>query len=153
MKTIAPEKPIPPGRERPSQPPKGRDDDGFGTDFKNPTTAMVGAPIGRNMPALPKHLRDPHGKPEVQLVAQRLMAREEFSPAGDQLNVLAATWIQAMVHDWIGHFDGEQSIQLDSNETKKGEKICPFAKSPFTFKETKERPDGHYERYTTTLLL
>ena len=98
------------------------------------------------MPGLPKHLRDPHGKPEVQLVAQRLLAREKFQPAGDQLNVLAASWIQAMVHDWIGHFDGVKSVVLDSNKTATGETLCPFAKSPFRFKETKERPDGAFER-------
>ena len=113
---------------------------------------MEGAPIGRNMPALPKHLRDPHGKPEVQLVAQRLLARETFTPAGDQLNVLAASWIQAMVHDWIGHFDGEKTVVLDS-KTETGASICPFAKSPFKFKETKQRPDGNFERYIYIYIL
>lgn len=145
----APVKPTPPGYKDPTEPPRRRPDDGFGTDIKNPTTAMEGAPIGRNMPALPKHLRDPHGKPEVQLVAQRLLAREDFAPAGAQLNVLAASWIQAMVHDWIGHFDGKNSITLDSNTTASGAKLCPFAKSPFKFKETKERPDGSFESERT----
>jgi hypothetical protein len=140
-------KPIPPGLKAPTGPPRKRPDDGFGTDFKNPTTAMEGAPIGRNMPGLPKHLRDPHGKPEVQMVAQRLLAREEFAPAGAQLNILAASWIQAMVHDWIGHFDGKKSVTLDSNVTATGKTLCPFAKSPFRFNETKERPDGSFERY------
>jgi len=144
-----PNKPIPPGYKVPTEPPRKRPDDGFGTDIKNPTTAMEGAPIGRNMPGLPKHLRDPHGKPEVQLVAQRLLAREGFSPAGAQLNVMAASWIQAMVHDWIGHFDGENSVTLDSNTTETGAKLCPFAKSPFSFKETKERPDRFFESERT----
>mmetsp|Transcript_10722 Transcript_10722/g.18263 ORF Transcript_10722/g.18263 Transcript_10722/m.18263 type:complete len:894 (-) Transcript_10722:135-2816(-) len=134
-----PVKPIPKGREKPSGPPSARPDDGFGTDYKNPTTAMEGAPIGRNMPALPRHLRDPHGKPDVQMVAQRLLAREEFKPAASQLNVLAASWIQAMVHDWIGHFDGAETETLD----KGGKSLCPFAKSPFSFKNTKtEKIDG-----------
>lgn len=145
--TTAPVKPIPAGRKAPTAPPKGRPDDGFGTDFEHPTTAMEGAPIGRNMVTLPKHLRGPHGKPEVQLVAQRLLAREEFKPAASQLNVLAASWIQAMVHDWIGHFDGDKTVELDSNTTATGATLCPFAKSPFRFQETKERPDGHYDRY------
>jgi len=145
----APVKPIPPGRESPSAPPRGRPDDGFGTDYKNPTTAMEGAPIGRNMPGLPKHLRDPHGKPEVQLVAQRLLAREGIKPAAQQLNILAASWIQAMVHDWIGHFDGEKTVVLDSNTTDTGATLCPFAKSPFRFKETKQTPDGHFDSERT----
>lgn len=132
-----PVKPIPPDRKAPSGPPSARPDDGFGTDWENPTTAMEGAPIGRNMPALPRHLRDPHGKPDVQMVAQRLLAREGFKPAADQLNILAASWIQAMVHDWIGHFDGEKTEVLDEGLDDLGESLCPFAKSPFRFKETK----------------
>merc|ERR1712232_1435769 len=106
---------------------------------------MGGAFIGRNMPALPKHLRDPHGKPEVQLIAQRLLAREDFTAAGAQLNVLAASWIQAMVHDWIGHFDGKETVTLGSKDAPK----CPFAKSPFRFKETKEGQDGSFQSERT----
>ena len=139
----APVKPIPKCKKAPTGPPSARPDDGFGTDWENPTTAMEGAPIGRNMPALPKHLRDPHGKPDVQMIAQRLLAREEFKPAGDQLNILAASWIQAMVHDWIGHFDGDKTEVLDQGVDDKGESLCPFAKSPFRFKNTKiEKMDG-----------
>lgn len=133
----APVKPVPCGKKAPIRPPTARPDDGFGTDWKNPTTAMEGAPIGRNMPALPRHLRDPHGKPDVQMVAQRLLAREQFTPAGDQLNILAASWIQAMVHDWIGHFDGKETLTLDEGLDDEGKSLCPFAKSPFRFKNTK----------------
>ena len=139
----APVKPIPSDKKAPTGPPSARSDDGFGTDWKNPTTAMEGGPIGRNMPALPKHLRDPHGKPDVQMVAQRLLAREGFKPAASQLNVLAASWIQAMVHDWIGHFDGDKTEILEKGVDDKGESLCPFAKSPFRFKNTKmEKVDG-----------
>mmetsp|Transcript_10143 Transcript_10143/g.15567 ORF Transcript_10143/g.15567 Transcript_10143/m.15567 type:complete len:895 (+) Transcript_10143:59-2743(+) len=132
-------KPIPEGYKQPTEPLPGRTDDGFGTDIKNPTTAMTGAPIGRNMVGLPKHLRDPHGKPDVQMVAQRLLAREGFKPAADQFNILAASWIQAMVHDWIGHFDGDDKVTLDKG-AKNG---CPFAS--FSFKNTKVRDDGNFE--------
>lgn len=141
----APVKPIPEDRKAPTGPPNGRPADGFGTDWENPTTAMEGAAIGRNMPALPKHLRDPHGKPEVQMLAQRLLAREEFKPAAAQLNVLAASWLQAMVHDWIGHFDDQnkERVVLDKGE----ENGCPMRK--FTFKKTLERDDGHYDSERT----
>ncbi len=101
---------------------------------------MTGAPIGRNMPATPKHLRDQFGKPDVQMVAQRLLAREEFKPAGNQLNIIAASWIQAMVHDWIGHFDGDETLTLDKGK----ENGCPFAS--FKFKNTKMRDDGDFNR-------
>jgi alpha-dioxygenase len=118
---------------------KTRPPDGFGHDVNNPTTANHLAPIGRNMPAIPKHLRDPHGSPDVQMVAQRLLAREEFKPAADQLNIMAAAWIQAMVHDWINHLDSDRDVTLD-----KGAGLCPMKK--FTFKATLEREDGHFER-------
>lgn len=36
------------------KPAPTRPADGFGTDVNNPTTANVGSPIGRNMPAIPK---------------------------------------------------------------------------------------------------
>ena len=35
------------------------------------------------MAGLPRLLRNPHGKPEVQLVAQQLLVREGVSPAPD----------------------------------------------------------------------
>ena len=92
------------------------------------------------MPAISEHLRDAHGTPDVQLVAQRLLAREQFKPAEDQINILAASWVQAMVHDWIGHMDGNKTETLD----KGAEHGCPFAS--FKFKNTKARKDGHYER-------
>ena len=134
---IAPVKPIPIDKFAPTGPPSARPDDGFGTDWKNPTAGMLSSPIGRNMPAVPMHLRDPHGKPDVQMVAQRLLAREGFKPAASQLNILAASWIQAMIHDWIGHFDGEKTVILHKGVDDEGKSLCPFAKSPFRFKDTK----------------
>lgn len=104
-------------------PPKFRPDDGFGTDYKNPTAGVTGFAIGRNMPAVPKHLRSARGSPDVQLVAQRLLAREEFIPAGNQLNIIAAAWIQAQVHGWIGHFDGAET------SLNNGDGICPLVRS------------------------
>mmetsp|Transcript_16168 Transcript_16168/g.34943 ORF Transcript_16168/g.34943 Transcript_16168/m.34943 type:complete len:655 (+) Transcript_16168:228-2192(+) len=124
------------------KPSKTRPADGFGTDINNPSTAINGGTIGRNMPAIPKHLRDPHGAPDVQMVAQRLLAREEFKPAASQLNILAAAWIQAMVHDWINHLDSDRKVTLD-----RGAGLCPMAK--FNFKATEEREDGHFESART----
>jgi len=101
---------------------------------------MTDAPIGRNMATLPKHLRDEHGKPDVQMVAQRLLAREDFKPAAAQLNIIAAAWIQAMVHDWIGHYDGNEKETLDKGK----ESGCPL--HSFQFNNTKVRDDGNFNR-------
>lgn len=121
------------------KPLKTRPADGFGADVNNPTTANYKGPIGRNMPAIPKHLRDPQGAPDVQMVAQRLLAREQFKPAAEQLNILAASWIQAMVHDWINHLHSDRDITLD-----KGAGMCPLKR--FSFKATLEREDGCFDR-------
>lgn len=86
-----------PGDKIPLPDPKYRPGDGYGTDKNNPSASAEGAPIGRNCPALPKHLRNAKGDPDVQLIAQRLLARDSFKPAGDQLNVIAAAWIQMQV--------------------------------------------------------
>ena len=67
-------------------------------------------------------------------------------PAGDQLNVLAAAWIQAMVPDWIGHYDDNSDtggVVLDKGEASG----CPM--SSFKLRKTRERPDGHYDNFRT----
>mmetsp|Transcript_231 Transcript_231/g.267 ORF Transcript_231/g.267 Transcript_231/m.267 type:complete len:654 (-) Transcript_231:80-2041(-) len=133
---------------RPAPPQEGelfRPDDGYGTDVKNPTTAMEGAPVGRNMSAIPKEERVPRGGPNVQVVAQRLLARESFTPAGDQLNIVAAGWIQAMVHDWMKHEDGKKT-SMEVTLAVVGSQ-CPLHR--FNLFETKERPDGHYNSERT----
>lgn len=55
-------------------------------------------------------------------MAQRLLARrpnrrsiypDGFIPS-KQLNILAAAWIQTMIHDWLDHeLDMEKSVTLD----------------------------------------
>ena len=46
--------------------------------------------------------------PNPRTVSRRLLTRKEFIPA-TTLNTLAATWIQFMVKDWIGHGTGDLS--------------------------------------------
>merc|ERR1712165_181994 len=82
--------------------------------------------------------------PPVQLVAQRLLAGEEFAPAADQLNVIAAAWIQAMVHDWIDHFESKDEQIFDRGE----EFGCPMKK--FKVFKTEERgPEGDFNSRRT----
>lgn len=75
--------------------PDYRTPDGAGNDPKHYKTGASDTAFGRNMPpeTKPNPLRDP----PVQVVAAELLARTSFKPAGDQLNILAAAWIQAMV--------------------------------------------------------
>src|SRR3712207_7700942 len=65
---------------------------------------MAGTRFGRNVP-LPETFGEAEPalmSPSPRLVAKRLLAREEFVPAST-LNLLAAAWLQFMVHDWFSH--------------------------------------------------
>ena len=88
----------------------------------------AGTPFGRNIP-LAAVRPDTYGSvrrctsvPSPRTVSNELLARREFVPAR-QLNVLAAAWIQFMVHDWLSHgptpkpgTPGEIEIPLDEND-------------------------------------
>ena len=112
-----------------------RPDDGYGVDAASPRAGMVNGVFGRNMPPrVSPPARD--SLPDVQHVAQRLLARKTFVPAGDQLNVLAAAWIQAMVHDWVGH---HARLEDDVVLAKGAVSGCPM--STFRFHPTREMID------------
>lgn len=82
---------------------------GYGTDPKNPTTGVSGTPFGRNMPpasplissATVGTLRYSTDGPPPQQVAQVLLQRRRFKPAGNQFNIMGSAWIQFMSHDWM----------------------------------------------------
>lgn len=68
-----------------------------------PAAGAAGQSFGRNCPGYAPGARRVN-TPDPFLVAQKLLARRPsgpnnayFKPAGDQLNILAAAWIQAMV--------------------------------------------------------
>jgi Animal haem peroxidase len=120
--------PLPPT----SSPPAFRTGDASGNNPQNPSAGTSGAAFGRNMPAADGNVDD---GPPVQLVAQKLLARKKFVPAGDQLNVLAAVWIQGMAHDWMGHIDGAETVEL----TEGAAAGCPL--KAFRFPKTSARTD------------
>jgi len=78
--------------------------DGSYNDLAQPWMGMAGARFGRNMP-----IADVFGEtapalldPNPRLISNLLLARSEFVPV-PHLNLLAAAWIQFMVHDWLSH--------------------------------------------------
>jgi hypothetical protein len=85
------------------QPRDARSVDGTGNDLRFSRMGAVGARFGRNVPL-------PHTFPDVpnllvpnpRVVSRELMTRDAFKPA-TILNLLAAAWIQFMVHDWFVH--------------------------------------------------
>jgi len=89
----------------PSRPPTPaelacRSADGSYNDLDQPGMGAAGRRFGRNLPPAPVR----HGllEPNPRALSLSLMTRHAFRPAPG-LNVLAAAWIQFMVHDWVNH--------------------------------------------------
>src|SRR5688572_27454407 len=77
--------------------------DGTYNDLAYPAMGSCGRRFGRNVP-LEHTFPDTANlmTPSPRLISRELMTRTEFQPA-TILNLLAAAWIQFMVHDWFVH--------------------------------------------------
>lgn len=83
--------------------PVARTADGTYTDLLSPMMGCAGTRFGRNIPlsaAYPDEAKVL--TPNPRKVSRELLARDEFQPA-ITLNLLAAAWIQFMIHDWFSH--------------------------------------------------
>ncbi|KAJ6672665.1 ALPHA-DIOXYGENASE 2 [Salix viminalis] len=98
--------------------------------------------FGRNMPPANSRygLLDPH--PTV--VANKLLARNKFIDNGKQFNMIACSWIQFMIHDWIDHMEDTQQVELQAPD--KIADGCPL--KSFKFYKTKKVSTG--SAYTKT---
>jgi hypothetical protein len=69
-------------------------------DLSDKNMGSLGSVFGRTMVPIysPKHFQEP----DPILVSRELLARKQFIPARS-LNMLAASWIQFQVHDWVNH--------------------------------------------------
>lgn len=77
--------------------------DGSHNDLQHPRMGAVGARFGRNFALA--HVSPVTADllvPNPRLVSRELMTRDAFIPA-TTLNLMAASWIQFMVHDWFVH--------------------------------------------------
>ncbi|WP_293904761.1 peroxidase family protein [Phenylobacterium sp.] len=95
--------PIPPGL--PGQDvTKERTADGSYNDLEKPWMGMAGARFGRNMPIERTFGADAKAllTPNPREVSNKLLARQDFVPV-PHLNLMAAGWLQFMVHDWVSH--------------------------------------------------
>ncbi|KAK6798737.1 hypothetical protein RDI58_006440 [Solanum bulbocastanum] len=96
--------------------------------------------FGRNMMPVDQH--DKLKNPDPMIVATKLLARRNFIDTGKQFNMIAASWIQFMIHDWIDHLEDTQQIE----ELRAPEEVasqCPL--KSFKFYKSKETPTGIYE--------
>jgi hypothetical protein len=84
--------------------------DGSFNDLAKPWMGMAGARFGRNMPLDQTFGEAPPTlfEPSPRLISNRLLARGAFQEV-PHLNVLAAAWIQFMVHDWMSHESGDKT--------------------------------------------
>jgi len=85
-----------------------RSADGTHNDLNNPTMGAAFTRFGRNVPldaTIPdmKRLLDPNPR----LVSHKLFTRNTFRPA-TIVNLMAASWLQFMVHDWLSHGRNEK---------------------------------------------
>lgn len=80
-----------------------RTTDGTYNDLRVPAMGRAGCRFGRNVPV--QHTFPDTANllvPSPRVVSRELMTRDQFQPA-TILNLMAAAWIQFMVHDWFVH--------------------------------------------------
>lgn len=118
-----------------------REDDGGGNDvIHGEEVGRSGCPFGRNMIGVRIGEREVGRGPGVDIVAKRLLRRREggFKGAGLQFNLMAASWIQAMIHDWMNHEkDLERGVEVMGQDGR------------FRFKGTKFGVEGESRNLRT----
>ncbi|KAK1440836.1 hypothetical protein QVD17_06668 [Tagetes erecta] len=107
--------------------------------FNDPYDKAAGSAdsfFGRNMP--PVDHREGLLKPNPMVVATKLLARRQLIDTGKQFNLIAASWIQFMIHDWVEHLESTHQIKLEAPENVADQ--CPL--TSFMFYETKKVNTG-----------
>ncbi|KAJ7974524.1 alpha-dioxygenase 1-like [Quillaja saponaria] len=112
--------------------------DGKFNDPFNEGAGSQGSFFGRNV--LPVDQKDKLLKPDPMVVATKLLARKTYQDTGKQFNMIAASWIQFMIHDWIDHLE---DTKLKLSAPREVASKCPL--SSFRFFKTKEVPTGFYD--------
>lgn len=89
-----------------------RTEDGRFNDPSNAIAGSRGTFIGRSMlPSTPQDKQNYLMDPNPTEVATKLLARREFRGTGKQFNMIAVSWIQFMIHDWIDHLEDTQQVK------------------------------------------
>jgi hypothetical protein len=106
-------RPEPKGEEPPPEAIRGRMPDGTWNDLSNKDMGAQGTGFGRNVP-LEKTKPDTARllDPNPRLISEKLMARDEFKPAGI-INALAAAWLQFENHNWFFHASQDAATAYD----------------------------------------
>ncbi len=98
-----------------------RSADGSYNDLSDPDMGKAGTRFARNVPldkAWPEE-GDALMSPSPRLISQKLMRRDQFTPA-TSLNLVAASWIQFQTHDWFAHTredDEHLEVPVEDDDT------------------------------------
>lgn len=52
-------------------------------------------------------------KPDPMVVATKLLARRQYKDTDKQFNMIAASWIQFMIHDWVDHLEDTNQVKYN----------------------------------------
>ena len=87
-----------------------RSADGTCNDVDYPFAGASGVAFGRNIPPemIDHDAKEKLMEPNPRVVSEQFFTRDEFKPV-PFLNMLAASWIQFMNHDWLTHGRNEES--------------------------------------------
>jgi len=101
---------------------KFRSADGTCTDLNHPHVGAANVAFGRNVPPefIDQDAEEKLMTPDPALISKEFFTRQEFKPV-PFLNMLAASWIQFMNHDWVNHGKNSEknplSIRSANGET------------------------------------
>jgi hypothetical protein len=108
---------------------EARTSDGSYNDLHVPKMGAAGCRFGRNVPLQHTFPDTPNLLvPNPRQVSRELMTRDEFKPA-TILNLMAAAWIQFMVHDWFVH-DRSKTSHIDIPTAPDDDWGAPHIKVP-----------------------
>ncbi|XP_057421550.1 alpha-dioxygenase 2-like isoform X2 [Lotus japonicus] len=105
----------------------------------HPSDDLIGSQgtfFGRNMP--PTTIDHGVLDPCPSLVASKLLARKSFKEVGKQFNMIACSWLQFMIHDWVDHLEDTQQVEIKAPDSYSSG--CPL--KSFKFFKTKKFKTG-----------
>src|SRR5215216_6774035 len=110
--------------------------DGTYNDLQNPRMGSARTRFGRNVPiesTYPDY--DRLLQPNPRTVSRELLTRETFLPA-ETLNLLAASWIQFMLRDWVSHGKSPKSNPWEVSLANED----PWPEKPMRILRTRDDP-------------
>ncbi|XP_024990292.1 alpha-dioxygenase 2 isoform X2 [Cynara cardunculus var. scolymus] len=68
-------------------------------------------------------------EPHPSVVAAKLLERRKFVDCGKQFNMIACSWLQFMIHDWIDHMEDTHQVEIVAPTEVAGQ--CPLKSYKF----------------------